>query len=113
MEQEIKFEKALERLEKIVEDLESGNMPLEEALKKYEEGVKLSRLCTTQLAQAETKIQSLTRALDGTLEGAPLAQEEGGKKSERSRSPRISGGEGKKAKKSGQNDDASDNDLLL
>ena len=52
MESELKFEKALERLGKIVEDLESGNMPLEDALKKYEEGVKLSRLCTEKLTQA-------------------------------------------------------------
>ncbi len=37
MEKELKFEKALEQLEKIVEDLEAGNIPLEEALKKYEE----------------------------------------------------------------------------
>ena len=43
--EEVKFEKALERLEKIVEELESGNIPLEEALKKYEEGVKLCRIC--------------------------------------------------------------------
>ncbi len=63
MEQEIKFEKALERLEQIVEELESGNIPLEEALKRYEEGVKLSRALNQKLAQAETKIETLTRAL--------------------------------------------------
>lgn len=112
MEQEIKFEKALERLEKIVEDLESGNMPLEDALKKYEEGVKLSRLCTAQLAQAETKIQTLTRALDGTLEDTPLDQGEGAKRPERSRSSRGVG-EGKKAKKPGQIGDAPEDDLLV
>ncbi len=65
MEQELKFEKALERLEKIVEDLESGNMPLEDALKKYEEGVKLCRICTQKLSQAETKIETLTKSLNG------------------------------------------------
>ena len=68
MESELKFEKALERLEKIVEDLEAGNIPLEDALKKYEEGVKLSRLCTEKLTQAETKIEQLTRTLSGALE---------------------------------------------
>ncbi|OGX03153.1 MAG: exodeoxyribonuclease VII small subunit [Omnitrophica bacterium RIFCSPLOWO2_12_FULL_50_11] len=68
MEQEIKFEKALERLEKIVEDLESGNMPLEDALKKYEEGVRLSRDCSKKLEQAQTKIEELTRTLNSALE---------------------------------------------
>ena len=65
--EEIKFEKALERLEKIVEELETGNIPLEEALKKYEEGVKLSRICSEKLTAAEKKIQVLTKTLDGSL----------------------------------------------
>lgn len=66
--EELKFEKALERLEKIVEDLESGNIPLDEALKKYEEGVKLCRVCTQKLTQAETKIETLTKALSSVGE---------------------------------------------
>lgn len=65
--EEPKFEKALERLEKIVEELESGNIPLEEALKKYEEGVRLSRTCSEKLSQAEKKIQILTKSLDGSF----------------------------------------------
>ena len=67
MAEEIKFEKALERLEKIVEELEEGNVSLEDSLKKYEEGVKLSAVCQQRLAQAEKKIEILTRSLDGTL----------------------------------------------
>ena len=67
MSEETKFEKALERLEKIVEELEAGDLPLEDALKKYEEGVKLSRLCSEKLGQAEKKIQVLTKTLNGTL----------------------------------------------
>lgn len=67
MADEIKFEKALERLEKIVEELEEGNVSLEDSLKKYEEGVKLSAVCQQRLAQAEKKIEILTRSLDGTL----------------------------------------------
>lgn len=66
MSEEIKFEKALERLEKIVEELETGNIPLDESLKKYEEGVKLSRLLSEKLSQAEKKIQVLTKTLTGT-----------------------------------------------
>ena len=76
MSEEIKFEKALERLEKIVEDLEAGNIPLEDALKKYEEGVKLSSLCQKRLAQAEKKIEVLTRSLDGSLRKEPFEPEE-------------------------------------
>lgn len=67
MSEELKFEKALERLEKIVEELEAGNLPLDEALKKYEEGVKLSRLLGEKLTQAEKKIQVLTKTLSGSL----------------------------------------------
>ena len=78
MEPELKFEKALEKLEKIVEDLEAGNIPLEDALKKYEEGVKLSRLCTEKLTQAETKIEQLTRVLNGAIDSE--SQEKGSKK---------------------------------
>jgi exodeoxyribonuclease VII small subunit len=74
--EEIKFEKALERLEKIVEELEAGNIPLEEALKKYEEGVKLSRVCGEKLTQAEKKIQVLTKSLDGTLKRENFELEE-------------------------------------
>lgn len=88
MEAELKFEKALERLEKIVEDLENGNMPLEDALKKYEEGVKLSRLCAQKLTQAETKIESLTKTLSGiTPEPERKKTKKRGEDSERSDDP--------------------------
>lgn len=76
MTEELKFEKALERLEKIVEELESGNIPLEEALKRYEEGVKLSRTCSEKLTQAEKKIEVLTKSLNGTLKREPFEFDE-------------------------------------
>lgn len=113
MESELKFEKVLERLEKIVEDLESGNIPLEDALKKYEEGVKLSRLCSQKLAQAETKIEVLTRTLSGVLETKPLDQDSGSKKIERIRPSRTVGPGEKKAKKLESNPDQAEDDLLL
>ena len=72
MSEEIKFEKALERLEKIVEDLEAGNISLEEALKKYAEGVRLSRTCQSKLNEAEKKIEILTRTLEGSLKKEPF-----------------------------------------
>lgn len=76
MSEEIKFEKALERLSKIVEELEAGDVSLEDALKKYEEGVKLSRSCHEQLSKAEKKIEILTKTLDGTLVKQPFEYEE-------------------------------------
>jgi len=72
MPEEISFEKAVTRLEKIVEELESGDMKLEDALKKYEEGVKLARVCQTQLAQAETKIEMLSKTLNGDFKKEPF-----------------------------------------
>ncbi len=76
MSEELKFEKCMERLEKIVEELEAGNIPLDEALKKYEEGVKLSRACSEKLTQAEKKIQVLTKSLDGSLKREDFEFEE-------------------------------------
>ncbi len=75
MAEEIKFEKAMEKLEKIVDDLETGNIALDEALKKYEEGVKLSRICRERLSQAEKKIEVLTRSMDGSLKKEPFDPE--------------------------------------
>jgi len=76
MAEELQFEKALEKLEKIVQDLESGDSKLDEALKKYEEGVKLSRQCRMQLEKAEKKIEVLSRSLDGSLKKEPFDCEE-------------------------------------
>lgn len=102
MEQDIKFEKALEQLEKIVEELESGNMPLEEALKKYEEGVKLSRACSKKLEQVQTKIEVLTRSLNGTL-GADATELENNTRKE----------EPKKQKKAQKSSQQGEDNLLL
>ena len=56
MSSELSFEKAMERLEEIVNHLESGDLSLEQALEVYEEGVKLSLYCDTKLNEAEGKI---------------------------------------------------------
>jgi len=58
---EMKFEEAFKKLEKIVEDLESGKLSLDDSLKKYEEGVKLSSFCHKTLQTAQKKIQVLTK----------------------------------------------------
>lgn len=58
---EVKFEKALERLEKIVDDLESGSLSLEDSLKVYGEGVKLIKMCRKKLNEAQKKIEVLVK----------------------------------------------------
>lgn len=65
---EIKFEEALKKLEKIVEDLEKGDLSLDEALKKYQEGIELSRLCSQRLENAKKKIDLLTKNKKGEFE---------------------------------------------
>ena len=57
----IDFEKSLAKLEEVVEKLESGDQPLEEALKLFEEGINLTRGCQQALKEAEDKITILTQ----------------------------------------------------
>lgn len=59
------FEASLAALEKIVRDLERGDLPLEESLKLFENGVKLSRECQERLNQAERRIEVLLRDAEG------------------------------------------------
>ena len=62
---EMRFEEALKKLEKIVEELESGKLSLDDSLEKYEEGVRLSRFCHKTLQAAQKKIQVLTKKDEG------------------------------------------------
>jgi exodeoxyribonuclease VII small subunit len=73
---EIKFEEALKKLEKIVEDLENGDLSLDEALKKYQEGLELSRLCSQRLENAKKKIDVLVKNKKGEFELKPLDETE-------------------------------------
>lgn len=66
------FEKDLEQLEKIVAELEAGELPLDASLKRFEEGVKLTQRCEKALSEAEKKIEALTRGADGELAAAPF-----------------------------------------
>jgi exodeoxyribonuclease VII small subunit len=61
------FEAALKQLEEIVQRLERGELPLEESLKLYEEGIRLSRLCHAKLEEAEGKIELLMKDAKGDL----------------------------------------------
>ena len=65
---DLSFEKALEKLEIIVGEMEDGDLVLEASLKKYEEGVKLSKLCLKHLNDAEKKIEVLKKNADGSFE---------------------------------------------
>jgi exodeoxyribonuclease VII small subunit len=60
-ESELNFEGAMDRLEKIVEQMESGKLPLEDLIVRYEEGMKLVKTCQERLANAEQKIEIITR----------------------------------------------------
>ena len=73
---EMKFEEALKKLEKLVEELESGKLALEDSLKKYEEGIKLSRFCHKTLQAAQRKIQVLAKKGEG-WELKPFADTQG------------------------------------
>ena len=61
----INLEKSLADLEELVEELESGDLPLETAMKKFEEGIKLTRGCQAALKEAEQKVQILLKSAGG------------------------------------------------
>jgi exodeoxyribonuclease VII small subunit len=62
---EPKFEDALKKLEKIVQEMEGAELSLDDSLKKYEEGIKLSRLCLNKLEETQKKIEILQKGADG------------------------------------------------
>ncbi len=66
----VNLEKALADLEWLVDELESGDLPLEKAMKKFEEGIKLTRSCQAALKEAEQKVEILLKSAGGeeTLE---------------------------------------------
>jgi len=59
------FEKSMKQLEEIVHDLEDGELPLEKAIKKFEEGMKLSKICSDKLNAVERKISIIMKDVDG------------------------------------------------
>ncbi len=81
---EIKFEKALKRLEEIVEKLEKGDLDLDKSLEIFEEGIKMSRICSQKLKEAEKKIEILTKDETGKLKTEPFEpSDESGNMSEK------------------------------
>ena len=75
-----KFEEAVAQLEAIVEQLESGDLSLDKAMKRFEEGVKLSKTCSETLDEVEAKVRILTGETDEGLTDAPFEslEEQGG-----------------------------------
>ena len=69
------FEESLKKLEGIVEQLEKGDLALEESLKLFEQGVGLSTACKKELDDAEGRVQTLVKQRDGTLKEEPLLAE--------------------------------------
>ncbi len=63
----------MQKLETIVDAMESGELPLESLLARYEEGVKLSKICQEKLAEAELKIQQLEKTDGGEIRLKPLS----------------------------------------
>jgi exodeoxyribonuclease VII small subunit len=61
------YEKALKNLEDIVKEIESGDLPLEQAIRKFEEGIRLSRFCSQILDETEQKITILLKDSDGNI----------------------------------------------
>ena len=72
---DLKFEDCLARLEQIVSRLEGGNLPLEESLTIFEEGIGLARSCARYLEDAEKRIEVLARDEGGALGARPFTWE--------------------------------------
>jgi exodeoxyribonuclease VII small subunit len=70
------FEKSLGRLEEVVKQLESPELSLDEAMKLFEEGVRLSRDCQKQLEEAEGRVEILLKKADGKIAAEPFEPED-------------------------------------
>jgi exodeoxyribonuclease VII small subunit len=68
----VDFERSLGRLEEVVRKLENANLTLDEAMKLFEEGVELSRVCQKQLEEAEGRVEILLKKADGKLAAEPF-----------------------------------------
>lgn len=68
----LKFEKAMEKLEEILSSLEGGNLSLDEALEAYDEALKLVKVCNSRLSDAEARVKMLVKSSDGTVSDCPF-----------------------------------------
>lgn len=67
------FEKSLAQLEDIVETLEEGNLSLDDSLKSFEQGIKITRQCQDALKQAEQRVQLLSQDANGEIKETPYS----------------------------------------
>ncbi|MBW1729626.1 MAG: exodeoxyribonuclease VII small subunit [Deltaproteobacteria bacterium] len=67
-----KFENAMQRLEQIVQSLESGELSLEDSIKAFEEGMRLAKFCSEKLEEAEKKVTMLIKESDGKYVQTPF-----------------------------------------
>ena len=73
---DVSFEDAVKKLESIVEEMESDELPLDKLLVRYEEGAKLVKACEEKLQSAETRITQLEETLEGELAARPVTLRE-------------------------------------
>jgi exodeoxyribonuclease VII small subunit len=66
------FESAMKQLEQIAQELEAGELSLEMAMKKFEEGIQLSRFCTKKLDETERRISILLQDSEGSIQEVPF-----------------------------------------
>ena len=66
------FEDSLKQLEAIISKLERGDLPLEDSVRLFEEGIQLSDACKTELENAEGKVQMLLKQKDGSMKPGPF-----------------------------------------
>ena len=70
------FEQSMKQLERIVQELEDGDLPLEKAIKKFEEGIKLTQFCSAKLDETEKKVSILMKNAEGQMVEQPFEPEE-------------------------------------
>jgi exodeoxyribonuclease VII small subunit len=71
-----RFEDTFKKLETIVNKLESGDLSLEDSMKLFEEGMRLSRLCSERLAEVQKRVEILLKSEEGGLQSQPFPLEE-------------------------------------
>jgi exodeoxyribonuclease VII small subunit len=71
----VPFDQGLDRLEALVQQLESGNLPLEDALQRFEEGIALTKSLQQQLSEAHRRVEVLKQGLGGEYRAEPLEGE--------------------------------------
>ena len=69
------FEQSMKQLERIVQELESSDLPLEAAIKKFEEGMKLTKFCSKKLDETEKKVSLLLKNTEGQISEKPFSPE--------------------------------------